>query len=132
MLHNTCMFCLIKFIFISENLSLHCRHVQKCLQNIRSNYRELHHNRNTHHKLQRKIHDLHIIKDTLVLNATAVSDYFFKVTKKAYHAIIWDALRNTQHFSAILESTEILNYIINIPLPLIFHQNAVPGILVPQ
>ena len=39
MLHNTCMFCSIKFIFISKNLSLHWRYVQKCLQNIRRNCR---------------------------------------------------------------------------------------------
>jgi hypothetical protein len=39
MLHNTFMFCSI--IFISTNLGLHWCHVQKCLQNIRSNYREL-------------------------------------------------------------------------------------------
>jgi hypothetical protein len=72
-LHNTFMFCSIICIFISTNLGLHWRLVQKCRQNIWSNYWVPSYNRNTHHKLWRKIYVLHIIKDTLVLNLPIVN-----------------------------------------------------------
>ena len=81
MLHNTFMFCSIICTFISTNLGLHWRHVQKCLQNIQSNYRVL---RQITEILIINFDEryvLHIITDTLVLNATAVSDFFKRYEK---------------------------------------------------
>ena len=66
---------------------------------------------------------MHGTLDTLLLNATAVSDFFFlPLTEKAYHAIIWvrtsepkPANKNIRH---VAQSKLVRNSTINIHLPL--------------
>ena len=82
MLHNTCMFCSIKCIFISKNVILHW--CETCSDFVEA------------HRFTEKIiiiadentSVMHGTLDTLLLNATAVSDFKKSFTEKANHAII--------------------------------------------
>jgi hypothetical protein len=71
------MYVLFDQVHISiKNLSLHWRHVQKCLLNIWGNCKEPHQiTEILIINFDERYMFLHRIKDKLVLNATAVSDF---------------------------------------------------------
>jgi hypothetical protein len=67
--------------FISINLSLHWRHVQKMLKNVQRNYVKLRQitpdNRNTHHNLWLKIRVLHIVRKIHLFLMQSLCHIFF-------------------------------------------------------
>ena len=122
MLHNIWMFCSIKFIFISKNLSLHWHHVQKCLQNI-----------------WRNCWEPHQITEILIINFDERYMFYIElkinlflmqplspISKKLYgKSTIFNNLRTTfshkckPHSYPLSWSTKVIFGIINLHLPLL-------------
>ena len=119
MLHNTCMFCSVKFIFISKNLILHWRVVQ-LFQNMQWYYREPHEfTEILIINVDENSSVMHGNLDKLLLNATAVSDFKKKINGKS---IIWERRSEPKpakrYICHVAQSTLDKNSIINIYLPL--------------
>ena len=133
MLHDIFMFCSIMCIFISTNLGLHWRHVQKCLQNIRRNCRE-----------PRQITEILIINfDERYMFYIELKIHLFlmqplcQILKKLYvKSTPCNNLRRRSYLTTFLRHVGVnRNTKLHQKYSLTFdylHQNALQGILVPQ